>query len=200
MSTLQLKYEYNVISEQDYLEGELVSGIKHELIDGEVYAMAGTSKRHGRILANLSTFILPHLQHTPCESFTSDMKVKVGQDFFYPDAMVVCDDHSDNEYYTDSPVLIVEVLSKSTRKIDKILKRTAYQSLPSLQEYALIEQDFVEISIFRRATHWQEEYFYLGDSVHFAAIDLTVTVESLYARVDNADMREFLAAREQNNA
>ena len=194
---MQLKYQDNIISEQEYLEGELLSNIKHELIDGGVYAMAGTSKTHGRILTNLSAFILPHLQNSICEGFTSNMKVKVGENFFYPDMLVVCDDNSGNEYYTDAPVIIVEVLSKSTRRMDKTLKRVAYQSLSSLQEYVLIEQDFAEVEVSRRTNHWQSEFFYLGDDIHLAAVDLTVTVESLYARVDNEDVLAFLAAKEE---
>lgn len=183
------------ISQEEYLAGELIGEVKHEYIEGDVYAMAGASKNHQRIIANVSSALWLHLKETPCDIFTSDMKVKVAHNFFYPDVTVVCEDKTDNDYYTESPVIIIEVLSKSTRRTDQSLKRKAYQNLPSLNEYVLIEQDFVDVEICRRDNHWQSEHYFLGDQVHFAAIDLSMPVEAIYARVVNEDMQEFLANR-----
>jgi len=117
--------------------------------------------------------------------------------FFYPDVIVVCDDQTEDDYYTESPKIIVEVLSKSTRRTDQTLKRSAYQKLPSLEEYVLIEQDFVDVEICRRSNGWRSEHYYLGDEVYFAAIDLRLPVEAIYARVVNDDMQEFLARRNE---
>ena len=194
---MALNYQRRFISEQDYLEGERLSTVRHEYINGDVYAMAGVSKNHDRIAGNVFAKFHAHLEPTACTPFSSDMKVKVGKDFFYPDVMVVCDDKTEDEYYTESPILIVEVLSKSTRRKDQTLKRLAYQNLPSLQEYVLIEQDFVDVEICRRERHWQSEHYYLGDEAYFAAIDLRLPVEAIYARVVNDDMREFLARRNE---
>jgi Uma2 family endonuclease len=184
------------ITEAEYLAGELLSAVKHEYIDGQVYAMAGVSKNHDRIAANISRHFGNHLQSTPCDVFSSDVKVKAGSDFFYPDAMVVCDDMTEHEYYSESPVLIVEVLSKSTRRKDRTLKKRAYQSIPSLKEYVLIEQDFAAVEVCRRDRGWQSEHFFLGDEADFQSIGLRLLVEAIYARVENEDMREFLAGRE----
>ncbi len=194
---MALNYRQNFISEQDYLQGERLSVIRHEYINGDVYAMAGASANHGRIVANISRKFGNHLENTPCEPFFSDMKVKVGKDYFYPDVIVVCDEQMQDNYYTESPKIIVEVLSKSTRRTDQTLKRLAYQKLPSLEEYVLIEQDFVDIEICRRSNGWRSEHYYLGDEVYFAAIDLRLPVEAIYARVVNDDMREFLARRDE---
>lgn len=195
---MNLKYQYDDrLTEQEYLEGELISEIKHELIDGYAYAMAGASKNHQRISTKLIQHFSSHLDNTPCEPFSSDIKVKVWQDFFYPDVVVVCDDKT-NDDYTDSPLIIVEVLSKSTRKKDQSLKKQAYQSLANLQEYVLIEQDFVEIEICRRENHWQSEHYFLGDEVHFKSIDLKLAVEEIYTRVINEEMTEFLAERQKS--
>ncbi len=179
------------ISEQEYLAGELVSEIKHEYIDGIPYAMAGASKNHQRITGNLFSALLIHLKNTPCDVFASDIKVKAGHNFFYPDVIVICEDETDDEYYTESPSLIVEVLSKSTRKTDHSLKRLAYQNLPSLQEYALIEQDFVDIEVCRRNRHWQSEHYFLGDEVYFSSLELHIPVADIYTRVKNDDMQAF---------
>jgi len=105
---------------------------------------------------------------------------------------VVCADENGDEYYTEKPTIIVEVLSKATRRMDKSTKLAAYKALPSLQEYVLIEQDFVDIEILRRSTHWLSEHYFLGDSLTLESIDLTMTVSDLYHRVNNEDMQEFL--------
>jgi Uma2 family endonuclease len=189
---MALQAPHPCFSEEEYLAGELVSETKREYIDGVAYAMAGATANHSRIVANLVAKLHSHLADTPCEPFFSDMKVKAGKNYFYPDIIVDCHNEDGNAYYTAAPVIIVEVISKSTRKTDRALKRLAYQGIVSLQEYVLIEQDFVEVEICRRANHWQSDYYYLGDEAHFAALDLKVPVEAIYARVQNEDMAEFL--------
>ncbi len=180
------------ISIEAYLQAELASDIKHELIDGQVYAMAGGSANHERIAVNILRQFSNHLEHQPCEPFGSDMKVKVGADFFYPDVLVDCHFDESTPYYSDSPVIIVEVLSKATRKQDKTIKKLKYFNLPSLQEYLLLEQDYCEIEVFRRSQDWRSVVYTLGDTFKLESIDLTLTVEAVYQRVNNADRLEFL--------
>lgn len=189
---LELKQEVEWISEADYLQGELVSEIKHEYIDGVVYAMTGASKNHQRITGNVFSGLKAHLKTTPCEPFSSDIKVRVGSKFFYPDVMVVCEDDSDNAYYSETPVIIVEVLSKSTRRMDETAKKFAYQTLPSLQEYVLIEQDFVDVEVCRRSEGWVSRHYFMGDSVTFESVGLILPVTDIYERVDNDDVTSFV--------
>jgi len=179
----------------DYLKSELKREIKHELINGGVFAMAGASKNHERLAGNIYGEFRNHLKGTPCDIFSSDMKVKIGSNFFYPDVMVVCDDTSDNEYYTESPVIIVEVLSKSTRRVDETIKLMSYINMLSVQEYVLIEQDFVDLHVLRRSENWLPKHYFLGDEVFFESIDLILSVEEIYSRVHNEDMLEFLKAK-----
>lgn len=195
---MALNYAEQRISEAEYLDGEKISEIKHELIDGRVYVMAGASKNHERISLNLSRKFGNHLENSPCEPFSSDMKVKVDSAFFYPDVMVVCDNQDTDPFYTEAPVIIVEVLSASTRKTDETIKRRAYQAIPSLKEYVLIEQDIVDVEICRRSQGWVSEHYFLGDDVTFEAINLTLSVADIYQRVENDDMRSFLLT--QNSA
>ena len=90
----------NLISVDDYLEGELNSEVKHELINGDVYAMAGASGNHERICGNMYAEFRNHLKNSTCEPFGSDMKVKVDSNFFYPDVIVDCDfDESESSGY-----------------------------------------------------------------------------------------------------
>lgn len=179
------------INEHEYLEGELASDIKHELIDGHVYAMAGASANHERISRNILIELGLHLKNTPCEPFGSDMKVKTGQNFFYPDIVVDCDFDESQAYYTESPVIIVEVLSRSTRKTDETTKRLSYINMPTLQEYVLIEQDVVDIEVVRRSDDWRSQRYYMGDTINFESIGLTISVEDIYHRVKNDDVDDY---------
>ncbi|MDO9141349.1 MAG: Uma2 family endonuclease [Methylobacter sp.] len=194
---MSLNYANNRISEEDYLQGELIAEFKHEFIDGEVYAMAGASENHNLLSGNLFAELKGQLKGTPCRTFIADMKVKVGDDFFYPDVMVVCDKNNDSEYYKQSPVIIVEVLSPSTRKFDKNAKRLKYQAIPTLEEYVLIDQTIAEIEVFRRKEHWQSFYYYLGDTITFESLGLTLLVEDIYYQVDNDDVMAFLQEKAQ---
>ena len=193
---MNLKYKMEPLSAQEYLADELLSDVKREFINGDVYAMAGASTNHNRLVANMVSELRGALKNTPCEPFASDMKVQVGNDFFYPDALVVCEHVANENGVTDAPLIVVEVLSKSTRRLDHTLKRMAYQQLPSLQMYIVIEQDIVDIEVCRRKNHWQSEHFYLGDEVFFEVIDLRLSVAEIYDRVENADMQAYLQSLE----
>ena len=194
---MALKQTAVVMTAEEYLAGEEIAKNKHEFIDGEIYAMSGASKNHERISGNIFRKIGNFLEGSPCEPFSSDVKVKVGSDFFYPDAMVVCDDQTEDDYYTETPTIIIEVFSKSTRRYDATIKRTAYQSIPTLQEYVLIEQDFVDVEVSKKKDQWSSRHYLLGDSLILESIGLTIKVEDLYQRVQNEDMREFLISRDK---
>ncbi len=125
------------------------------------------------------------------------MKVKVANDFFYPDVMVVCQQDNDFDYYKQSPVIIVEILSKSTRKFDKNAKRLKYQNISTLEEYVLIDQTIAEIEVFKKKEHWQSFYYYLGDAITFESLGVTVLVEDIYYQVNNDDVLAFLQEKNQ---
>jgi len=181
------------ISIADYLQGELIGETKHEYLEGRVYAMAGASKNHQRIITNVVRTLSEHLKNTPCDTYASDIKIRIGDlAFFYPDVIVACQDDTENSYYTEQPTIIVEVLSKSTRRKDETTKRRLYQTLPSLQEYVLIEQDIVDVEVCRRSEGWVSEHYFMGDEITFAAIDLTLSVNEIYERVLNDDVSAFL--------
>jgi Uma2 family endonuclease len=184
------------VSVEDYLAQELITETKHEYIDGAIYAMVGASKNHESICGNVLAEIRQHLKNTPCRLFGSDVKVKAGNHFFYPDVMVVCEDKIDNTHYTESPRLLVEVLSKATRRTDETTKRTAYQALPSVMEYVLIEQDFVDVEVCRRSSGWIPQHYFLGDDVWFESLDFKLVVAEIYRWVENEDMMMFLQASE----
>ena len=186
-----------LISEQEYLEGELHSDIKHEYIDGVIYAMSGASAAHNRIAGNIYGEFRNHLKGKPCQPYSADMKVKIGSKYFYPDVLVDCTDLADNQYFTDSPTIIVEVLSKSTKQIDKTIKFNTYIQILSLQEYLLVEQDTAEVEVLRRRTNWKAEHYFLGDEIKLDSIDLSIKVADIYDRVKNTDVLEWLEKQAQ---
>ena len=126
------------------------------------------------------------------------MKVKIDQKYFYPDVMVDCS-NEETDYFFEKPSIIVEVLSKSTRQRDKTDKRLAYFQIPTLKEYVMIEQDFVEIEFWSRDQDnlWQPSVYYLGGDITFHAIGLTVSVEDIYRQVKNEDMLEWWEKKAQ---
>jgi len=191
------------ISEEAYLEGELISKVKHEYINGSVYAMAGVSRNHNRISNNIIRELGNDLKqkHTPCEVFSADMKIKISEEntsFFYPDVLITCaSDDNESEYYVNSSVIIVEVLSKSTRKYDLTTKKLYYFNLATLEEYVVIEQDICEVEVFRKSDDWRSTSYFLGDEITFDSIQTTILVEDIYYHVNNEDIANFLKEKAQ---
>ncbi|WGS83955.1 Uma2 family endonuclease [Methylomonas sp. UP202] len=192
-TVMALQHDKSFMTEAQYLASERLSDSKHEYLDGQVVAMAGANHNHSRISANVLGEFRNHLKGGDCETFMADTKVKAGQNYFYPDVVVDCTNPAGDADFLTSPTLIVEVLSASTRKIDTTKKLLHYINIPTLEEYVLIEQDIVSIIVMRRKSDWRSEYYYLGDQVTFDAIQLTLSVEAIYERVDNDDLKQFKA-------
>ncbi len=177
------------VTEEEYLQGELTSNIKHEYVDGKIYAMAGASKNHDIIAGNIYRRFGNHLENinSNCIPYGTDIKVKTAtKKYRYTDGMVVCDD-SGNDNYTETPIIIIEVLSKSTRHLDRGEKLLEYINIPGLKEYVIIEQDIASIDVHRRTQGWIHRNYILGEEIHFESIGLTLSVEEIYYRVRNED-------------
>ena len=133
-------------TEAEYLALERAAEYKSEFYDGEIFAMAGASLPHNRVKENLSGEIYGRLKGTRCESFSSDMRVKVpkARAYCYPDIVIVCGEPKLEDDVHDTllnPVVIIEVLSPSTKAFDYSGKFRRYQKLESLKEYVLVSQD-----------------------------------------------------------
>jgi Uma2 family endonuclease len=149
------------ISVEDYLEGERLSEVRHEYVGGQVYAMAGASDDHNRIVTNICGELRERLRGKRCEPFMADMKLKLpgSQAFYYPDVLVVCDPTDNATYYRERPTVIFEVLSPDTERTDQREKRFAYALIPSLRLYVIVAQDKRELTLLRRgrAGSWRSE-------------------------------------------
>ncbi|MGZ8243363.1 Uma2 family endonuclease [Methylomagnum sp.] len=178
--------KYDFISVEDYLEGECESEIRHEYVDGQIFAMGGASELHNTVTAELFTAIHGKLPDT-CRAWIADMKVKIehaGKVYcYYPDIMVACGPNTGNQYIRTNPILIVEVLSGSTRRNDLNEKLANYTRIPTLLEYVVVSQDTPHLRIFRRRMDWQPEYYYAGDVFVLESVGLGMAVEGVYRRV-----------------
>jgi Uma2 family endonuclease len=156
----------HLISVDEYLEGELVSPIKHEYLDGVVYAMAGSRNVHNSIAVNAIVALGVRLRGRSCRVFNSDTKIRIRLPrrvrFYYPDASVVCRPNKPDDSYQDKPVVIAEVISKSTRRIDEVEKKEFYLKIPTLRVYLLIEQEFPAVVAYRRGKDGFQQEVYQG--------------------------------------
>jgi Uma2 family endonuclease len=178
------------ITAEEYLEGEKTSSVRHEYVDGQVFAMSGFSRRHNLIAGNLFAGLKERLRDTECDVFMNDVKVKVGpMVYYYPDILVTCDRAPQTGYVTEAPVLIVEVLSPSTEQIDRREKLIAYQRIPSLREYVIIAQDQALIEIHRRdsAKLREVETFSIGGDVRLDSLSVTIPVADVYRGIQLDD-------------
>ena len=140
------------LSLQEFLEWENLQSERHEFHRGEVFAMVGARRVHGRIGLNIAVSLAKQLAGTKCQVFGDSMKIRVAADtILYPDVFVTCDpDDLRTEMIFSAPSLVVEVLSPSTQSYDRGSKFTLYRSLASLREYVLVDPDSREVQLFRR--------------------------------------------------
>lgn len=173
------------LSVQDYLEAEKVSEIRHEYVDGEVYAMAGVSKKHNEINGNLLERLLAHLKGSKCDTYFVDVKVQVKKlnRFYYPDLVVVCGEDTESDYVITKPTIVVEILSPSTAGTDRREKMFAYQEIDSLQEYLMIEQDAEHAELYRRRDDglWSWITFEADEELELDSIGFRMPLTDLYA-------------------
>ncbi len=167
----------------DYLDGETRAEIKHEYLDGEVVAMGGASARHGLVAGALYAALLPHVRRKGCQLFIADMKLRVDHSnqtyFYYPDLLLSCDPHDREAYYRRAPCLLVEVLSPGTERIDRREKLFAYQTIPSLREYLLVDPDKRSVDIYRFGASVRHEIHSEG-SFRLACLDVEVAIDDVY--------------------
>lgn len=176
-----------LLSPEEYLAAEEDTEIRHEFLNGEVYAMAGTTVDHNRIAGNIFGALHSHLRGKTCEAFMNDMKAHVelahGEWFYYPDVMVNCEPHGQKKLYCDTPAVIVEVLSPGTKRIDQQEKLLAYQAIPALHTYVIAAQDRREVTVFRRAAGWVKEAPPTDGALVIPELEFSLPLDAIYARV-----------------
>jgi Uma2 family endonuclease len=174
----------------EYLAMESASEEKHEFLDGEIFAMAGASLNHNRLVASTLGLLHNQLSKSPCEVLPSHMRLKVNRTglYTYPDVSVVCGEvqlDAQDERNFLNPAVIFEVLSPSTEEYDRGKKFQYYRTLESLQEYLLISQESMRVEDYVR----QGEQWLLTDATKLEhmltlpSINCTLTLADIYEKV-----------------
>lgn len=191
------------MSEADYLALEEKSKIKHEFMDGEIFAMAGASRRHNLATSNISTELSLQLRETDCEVYASDFRVKIRDGHnVYPDVAIACAEieTEGNETTLLNPIVVFEVLSKSTEKRDRGDKAEDYYRLKFLQEYVLVAQDRVRVEQFSRQTNneWTMRFYEdLNDTIELKSINCKIPLNLIYLKLKLSPLK--LVERRKKN-
>ncbi|MDB9488865.1 MAG: Uma2 family endonuclease [Dolichospermum sp.] len=189
---MTLAQETRYYSPQEYLELEVNSEIRHEYINGLIIPMTGGTPNHNQLALNFSGTLNYLLKRQPYQVFVTDQRLWIPSRKIhtYPDIMVVKTPLEYQEGRTDTlvnPVMIAEVLSKSTKGYDRDEKFAAYRTIPTLQEYILIDQYTMHIEQYFKTDNnqWIFSEFTDGNiNLNLASISCQMTLSDIYDKVD----------------
>jgi Uma2 family endonuclease len=169
---------------QEYFAFEETTPLKHEYLDGAIYAMVGATDRHNLIALNIAT-ILHASRPAGCQPFISDMKLRVrlmaGEFYYYPDILVSRAATDRDPLVREQPVLLIEVSSPPTERTDRGEKLNAYTQILSLVEYMIVAQDRREVEIFRRRDGWVCETLKSDSALVLDSVGPSLASAKIYA-------------------
>jgi len=183
--------EKRVVSPEEYLATERQALDKSEFFNGEIIPMAGATFNHNRIRDNINGRIIQHLEDASCQSFSSDMRVHLPATglYAYPDIVIVC---GEPELLPDgfdnllNPAVLIEVMSEGTEDYDRGRKFLRYRSIPSFQEYVLIDSQRIAVEVWRKNDLGQwtltEQPADLSGQFTIQTVSLTIPLQKAYAR------------------
>lgn len=183
------------MTEAEYLAFDDKSEIRYEFMDGEIFAMAGASRKHNLANTNISRELGNQLLETDCEVYVSDFRVGVrGGHNVYPNVAVACGDIEvvDKDNTLLNPIVVFEVLSKSTEQRDRGDKAEDYYSLPSLKDYFLVSQNRVRVEHFSRRKNnvWLLKiYEDLNDALELDSIKCKISLRMIYLKMKIAPLK-----------
>lgn len=173
---------------EEYLRFEETSPLKHEYVAGEVYAMAGATRRHDRIALNVGTRLFTAAGDGPCHVMSSDVRLQAaGRIFYYPDATVACGPFDDGDVVVQNPCVVAEVTSPATARVDRSEKLLAYQAIDSLRAYLIVDHRRRRVEWYSRAdaaSPWIREDIAGEGAVRVPCVETTLTLDMIYAGVD----------------
>ncbi len=170
---------------EEYLASEEKSELRREYLGGYLYALAGGSGRHNRIAGNIHAHCWQLAQDRPCRVYQEGMKLRIGEVFYYPDVMAVCEKPEPDPYFETEPCILVEVLSPSTKDIDLREKMLSYKSLPSLQSYLVVDADALVVRRFWRDADggWQQQDLAGDGDIALPCLGGVLTLPQIYRGV-----------------
>ena len=171
-----------------FLEWENAQTTRNEFHQGDVFAMVGARRPHGRVVANLARHLGNALEGSPCQLFQEGMKLAIADDtILYPDIFVTCDPADlRTEMIFRRPTLVVEVLSPTTEAYDRSQKFALYRRLQSLKEYVLVHPESRRIEAFVRAEHGLFVLHDMSESetISFRSLGVSVTSAKVFQGLD----------------
>jgi len=181
-------YSNQKISVEEYLAIENSAIEKHEYYQGEVFAMSGAKLPHNQITSNLIGELKTKLKGKKCKPFGSDLRIHIPSNtlFTYPDISIFCGDVitlNDDQYNALNPIVIIEVLSSSTKNYDRGEKFKLYRDIATLKEYILVDSESLHIEVFRlnENNHWElEEYNDAENYLQIKAINEALLIAEIY--------------------
>jgi Uma2 family endonuclease len=179
------------LTPEEYLELDRKSEVRHEYYNGKMYAMAGGSPNHARIISKLQGELYVALKNTGCEAVSSELRTRIAHDglYTYPDIVVFCgepDFATDKKDTLTNPVLLIEVLSPTTEAYDRGFKATEYRKLASVQEYAFVLQTEPRIELLRRQPGggWLlSETVGIDATCHFESVGCDIALADVYDKI-----------------
>ena len=182
---IAVKDKFPKLTPEEYFVWEEQQLLRHEYLNGEIYAMSGGTQNHGRIASNIIFIVKGHLRGGGCQVGNSDCRVNIVEtkDYVYPDVSVTCDERDRTAIQAiQYPCLIVEVLSPSTASYDRGDKFRLYRRNPSLQDYVLVDAEKIAIDLYRKNDrgNWEIFNYQSGDNIELRSIDLSFPIESDY--------------------
>ncbi len=173
---------------EDYLGVEEASAVRHEFLNGDIFAMAGGTPEHAALSAAVVVVLGAALRGGPCRTYSSDLRVRVSATGLatYPDAAVICGPASHDPMsptHVTNPSVLIEVLSTSTADYDRGEKREHYQRIDALREYVLIEQVQRVVEVFARSADgtWSHQIYRSGAMVRVPSLSVSFAVDEIYA-------------------
>lgn len=174
---------------EDYLGVEEMSGVRHEFVDGQIFAMAGGTPEHAALSAAIVVLLGSKLTGA-CRPYSADLRIRVIATGLatYADAAIICGDPErdpSSPTHVTNPSVVIEVLSTSTEEYDRGEKREHYQRIESLREYVLVAQDRRRVEVYRRGpagADWEQRVYGAGDDVELPSLGLSFATNELYDR------------------
>lgn len=169
------------MSAEDYLRFEATADTKHEFVDGFVFAMAGAGDKHNIITLNIGALLRAAARGTACRAYVADMKLGVpGGIYYYPDALLTCDEADVGADIKRHPRLVAEVLSESTADIDRGEKLLNYRKLPSLRGYLLVSQTKALLELYHQDEGGWRHDIIEGGAFRLPCLGLEPTLADVY--------------------
>src|SRR5258708_24076085 len=179
-----------LISPEEYLAADRVAEFRSEYLDGQIFAMSGGSSPHAQLILRFGSELEIALDAGPCIVTVSNLRLQIAPEgaYFYPDVMVRCPESvKDRSDIAKNPVLVVEVLSPSTERWDRVRKFEQYRRMASLREYVLVSQDEMRVEWYtrRESGEWVYQEVHGAEAVcRFDVLGVSGSLARLYKKVE----------------